>query len=443
MTTTTKLAPGRYDVDLDRLTPAADNPRKDLGDLTSLAESIRAHGVLQPVTVTTDGLLVFGHRRYAASKLAGKTTIPAEVREMTERERVEAMVAENLERVDLNPIEEAQAFELLLPLFGDDEEQVAKRLHRSRTLVHDRLVLRRLPDVAQRLLAEGRVRIGEAMLLATIADERDEAERIAALWAKAVAAGRTHLPDEGFYGVDHAVSQARHKVAQRERLAKIRASLVGHPNVIERAFSEGMPAGTHARVDPRPYYGEVRMEPGDHRSLPCSLVVLWTDSADAQEFCTAPEAHAKPERGDQAQPERATVERPMTLGRRLEETRNQRYEWAQRMRPKSELIAPVLLCLCDREYAYNLADALGTTDIAGIARIDPRLVVVAWAADGVEQLLADLTDGYRDLTEDEAIEDARAVLSWLTTMAETGYVFSDAEREAFELLEQTIAGETA
>lgn len=170
-------------IPLAKITPSAANPRKviDPDELAKLAASIEVKGVLQPVLVRPhacgDGTyeLVAGERRWRASKLAGKDTIPAVVRALSDKEAAEARVIENNNREDLPPLDEAQGFQDLLA-FGDDAAGVALRIGRSESYVLDRLQLLKLIPALQDDLAKGYITLKHARLLGRIERPEDQAE---------------------------------------------------------------------------------------------------------------------------------------------------------------------------------------------------------------------------------------------------------------------------
>jgi ParB family chromosome partitioning protein len=147
--------------------PRARFEEDELGDL---ATSIAAHGVLQPIVVrglaTGEYQLIAGERRVRAARLAGLTQIPAVVREPTEEEMVELALIENLQRTDLNPLEEAIGFRLLIDRFGLHHEAVATRVGRSRAAVTNALRLLELAPETQEALLEGQITEGHARALA-------------------------------------------------------------------------------------------------------------------------------------------------------------------------------------------------------------------------------------------------------------------------------------
>ena len=140
--------PQIVNIAIDRLSPHADNPRKDLGDLSELAASIKASGILQNLTVVpdepdnsnTDFTIIIGHRRYAAAKIAGLTELPCVVVEMSEREQLQTMLVENMQRSDLTVYEQAQGFQMMLNM-GDSVAEIAEKSGFSQTTIRRRVKL--------------------------------------------------------------------------------------------------------------------------------------------------------------------------------------------------------------------------------------------------------------------------------------------------------------
>jgi ParB family chromosome partitioning protein len=151
--------------------------------LAELAESIRASGVVQPVVVRqgTNGryVLILGERRCRASKLAGKTTIPAIVRSVSEQQAAEMTVIENLQRQDLNCLEQAFAFLRLNTVFKLTQEQIGRRVGISRESVANYIRLVRLPERVQQYLQEGHLGFSEARVLLQLDDDKDALARVA------------------------------------------------------------------------------------------------------------------------------------------------------------------------------------------------------------------------------------------------------------------------
>lgn len=157
--------------------PNKDQPRKDFDAeaLAVLADSIREHGVLQPILVRPISesryQIVAGERRWRASKMAGLTEIPAVIREMTEEETMQLAMIENLQREDLNAIEEALGYELLMTRYHMTQDEVSKRVGKSRSAVANALRLLKLPKKTSELVRSGALSAGHARALLQSDDE--------------------------------------------------------------------------------------------------------------------------------------------------------------------------------------------------------------------------------------------------------------------------------
>lgn len=148
-------------------------PRKTFNEeaLRELAESIKEHGVIQPIIVKKsikDYEIVAGERRYRASKLAGKETIPCIVRNFTDEQMMEIAVLENLQRENLNSIEEAMAYESLMKNLSLTQEQVAKRVGKSRSYITNILGLLTLPEPVKELVKQGKITQSHARTLSKL-----------------------------------------------------------------------------------------------------------------------------------------------------------------------------------------------------------------------------------------------------------------------------------
>jgi len=158
------------DINLSNIRPNPYQPRKNFDDksLKELADSIKENGVFQPIIVrkSIKGYeIIAGERRFRASKLAKKTTIPAIVRDFSESQMMEVAVLENLQREDLTPLEEAQAYEMLQKNLGLTQEEVSKRMGKSRPYIANYLRLLTLPNKTKHLLQHGELSMGQARTL--------------------------------------------------------------------------------------------------------------------------------------------------------------------------------------------------------------------------------------------------------------------------------------
>ena len=158
------------ELEIDSIVPGPMQPRTEFDDesLGHLAESIKAHGIVQPVLVRRIGdhyELVAGERRWRAAKLAGLRTIPAVVKDVADKDLLEVALIENVQREDLNPIEEAQAYSKLIETVGLTQEALAERVGRDRSYITNYLRLLKLPDDIQQLVKQKRISTGHARTL--------------------------------------------------------------------------------------------------------------------------------------------------------------------------------------------------------------------------------------------------------------------------------------
>ena len=167
---------------VDQLQPNPHQPRShfDAAALAELAESIKRHGVVQPVVVTPvkNGVytLIAGERRWRASKLAGQETIPAIIRSSQELEQLEIALIENVQRVDLSPLEQAVSIERLHEQFSLSYDAIAKRLGKANSTVNNTVRLLRLPEAARDALATNKISEGHARaILALKGDDERQA----------------------------------------------------------------------------------------------------------------------------------------------------------------------------------------------------------------------------------------------------------------------------
>ena len=169
-------AQGATELPMDEIFPDRNQPRKDFDDesLQELANSMREHGVLQPILVRPidNGYqIVAGERRWRAARLAGLTSVPVNIRELSDFDAMSVALVENLQREDLNPIEEAEGYRKLSDATGWTQEQIAKRVGRSRPSVANSLRLLSLPEEVIDLLRTGQLTTGHAKAILSIADD--------------------------------------------------------------------------------------------------------------------------------------------------------------------------------------------------------------------------------------------------------------------------------
>ena len=163
------------EIELDLIRPGSQQPRTnfDQAKLDELAQSIRSTGIIQPLLVRPKGglfELVAGERRWRAAQLAGLPRIPAIVRDIPDERLLEMALVENIQRQELNPIEEAQAYKRLIESLGLTQEEVAHRVGRDRTFVTNYLRVLKLPTDIQKLIETDKLSFGHARTLLAIND---------------------------------------------------------------------------------------------------------------------------------------------------------------------------------------------------------------------------------------------------------------------------------
>ena len=163
-------------VSMSLLKPSPTNPRKhfDQAKLVELAESMKKHGVLQPIVARPVGAhyeIVAGERRFRAAKIAELTEVPVSLRELSDTDTLEIQVIENLQRSDLHSLEEAEGYRQLLKIPGYDAARIAERVGRSAKYVYDRIKLLNLIEPLRKVFMEGMITAGHAILLARLEPE--------------------------------------------------------------------------------------------------------------------------------------------------------------------------------------------------------------------------------------------------------------------------------
>lgn len=164
-------------VNINDIEPNREQPRKffDEEALKELADSIAMHGVIQPLLVRplSDGgyQLIAGERRWRASRMAGLSQVPVVVKEMTDEEAMELALIENLQREDLNPIEEAEGFKILMDTYSFTQEQAAEKVGKSRPAIANALRLLSLPEAVLDMVKQGIISSGHARTLIPLTDE--------------------------------------------------------------------------------------------------------------------------------------------------------------------------------------------------------------------------------------------------------------------------------
>lgn len=165
-------------VDVRHIEPNPNQPRQRFAPaaLDALTQSIRTHGVVQPLLVSAVGpdryRLIVGERRWQAARLAGLSDVPVVVKEATDRQTLELALIENVQRADLDPLEEAAAYQRLIQDFGLTQAEVAEQVGRSRAAVANTIRLLSLPETLKRAVIEERITEGHARALLALADSQ-------------------------------------------------------------------------------------------------------------------------------------------------------------------------------------------------------------------------------------------------------------------------------
>jgi ParB family chromosome partitioning protein len=180
---------GAAEIPVARVSPNPHQPRQAISEesLGELVDSIREHGVIQPLVVTQVGdeyQLIAGERRWRAAQLAGLTTVPAIVKETTPQQMLELALVENVQRADLNPLEEAGAYRQLMDEFGLTQEEVAERVGKSRTAVANTVRLLRLTNDVKEALAAERISEGHARALLALPTARLQRQALSVIEAR-------------------------------------------------------------------------------------------------------------------------------------------------------------------------------------------------------------------------------------------------------------------
>lgn len=169
-----------WQIPISEITPNSEQPRRnfDHNEMEELVASVKKHGILQPPIVTEklDGgyELIAGERRWRAAQIAGLLTVPCLVRAATQQEKLELALIENIQRQDLNPIEEAFAYQRLIEEFGLTQQDVADQVGKSRPAVTNMIRLLGLPDEIKRALIDDKISVGKAKTLLSLKDEREQ-----------------------------------------------------------------------------------------------------------------------------------------------------------------------------------------------------------------------------------------------------------------------------
>jgi len=238
-----------WHIPLTEITPNPDQPRKEFShaEMEQLVASIKKHGIMQPIAVTEkeDGgyEIIAGERRFRASTIAELPTIPAIVRTATEQEKLELGLIENIQRQDLNPIEEAFAYQRLSDEFGLTQQEIADQVGKSRPLIANTIRLLDLPEIIQKGLVDGQLSVGKARALLSLKDEKEQIEMYKGMIGDSATvreveqavAGKGEHSRKGSVRRDQQLSQAEKLIEDRLR-AKVHISGRGEKGTIQISY---------------------------------------------------------------------------------------------------------------------------------------------------------------------------------------------------------------
>jgi ParB family chromosome partitioning protein len=214
--------------DVHAIQPNPHQPRASMDEaaLQELADSIKEHGLIQPLVVQAAGAerytLIAGERRWRASMLAGLERVPVVVKEASPQEMLELALIENIQRADLNPLEEAHAYQQLIEEFGLTQAKVAQRVGKSRPAVANTVRLLNLPPAVQQAVSDQRMTGGHARTLLSLADEQEQA-----------------------MAMDHIIER---NLSVRQAETMVQTALLGLPDNVRRALLKGEISNEHAQV---------------------------------------------------------------------------------------------------------------------------------------------------------------------------------------------------
>lgn len=176
-----KVTAGFVELSISDIIPNPNQPRKEFDEeaLTSLSQSIKNFGVIQPITVYIDNdkyIIIAGERRYRASKLAGLERIPAIIKDLSKKEQFEMSIVENVQREDLNAIEEAIAYQSLIETYSITHDHLAERIGKSRTSITNTLRLLNLDAQLQKWIIDGKLTPGHARCILSLQDKNKHLE---------------------------------------------------------------------------------------------------------------------------------------------------------------------------------------------------------------------------------------------------------------------------
>lgn len=239
-------------IPIEELRPGSTQPRKTFNDerLDELAESIRAQGVIQPILARPSAAggfeIVAGERRWRAAQRAGLHEVPVVVRELTDREAAEAALVENLQRQDLNPIEEARGLSRLISDFGYTQDALGARVGKDRSTVANALRLLKLPEKVQTMVVDEKLSMGHARALLGLENAmaieqlaRQTVARNLSVRAVEALVKKARTPTDSHAVPAPPAAPARQSAAARDLTERLQRSLATRVKIIETSPGTG------------------------------------------------------------------------------------------------------------------------------------------------------------------------------------------------------------
>lgn len=259
---------------ISQVEPNRDQPRKEFDKkaLKELADSIKEYGILQPLLVQKKQdyyEIIAGERRWRAAKMAGLKEIPVLIRELSDQEKMEIALIENIQREDLNPIEEALAFSRLIDEFGLKQSDLAKRVSKSRTAVTNAMRLLKLQKPVQEMLIKGDISSGHARALLALEDSELQIQ------------AAQEIVDQGL-SVRDTEKLVKKLQTQADRKPKAEKQIDPEREHLYRQLEENMKSvlGTQVRINNRGNKGKIEIEYYSQDDLDRLLVMIQSISQD-------------------------------------------------------------------------------------------------------------------------------------------------------------------
>jgi len=230
---------------VEKLVSNPGQPRKnfDETELQELAESIKTFGIIQPIIAADNGdgsyIIIAGERRTRAARLAGLNTVPVIIRDYTDQKRLEVSLIENIQRTDLNPIEEAAAYKNLMDFSGFSQDELAVRVGKNRSTVANSLRLLKLPVEIQKSIEEGKVSSGHARALLSVTDAKEREKLFREILAGDVSVREAEKRASSSPSPATKVKKAKQQPPEIEDMAEKFIQKLGTKVVIEGGINKG------------------------------------------------------------------------------------------------------------------------------------------------------------------------------------------------------------